>query len=273
MFIFEENGDKVQLVNTDSTDIRKTLENAVYKLEVRSSFFGTSVSFNKTNDYKKGCNIKSGTHGQIKDMIDTFLSDEQNEARNLLGLKHKIGLVMKGKPGTGKTFLAGQIAQKLCDEKNAVAIVGNDFENVNLSSFVDNIRKHDENRLIVLILDEFEKYYRDLNTAKLLSFLDGPESKDNIIIIATVNSTKNLPDTLTERPGRFEKIFDFNSDLKNVVSSLINDMIPSIYKEKLNIEGLSKTAIEKDMVTIDQIKLIVRDALAACIKENKNTTG
>jgi len=175
--------------------------------------------------------------------------------------------MLSGDPGTGKTFLAGQIAQEVCDEYNAIAIMVDKVSDY--SGLIDSIRQADPLRTIVIIIDEFEKSFKSWETEPL-SFLDGSKSRDNVMVIATVNDHGLLPGYITDRPSRFEKVFEFDFGDKVVLSNIISSLIPEEWKANIDVKTLTSDLLEQENKSIDKIKHIIRDVIANKI-EQKST--
>jgi SpoVK/Ycf46/Vps4 family AAA+-type ATPase len=249
-------------------DIQDELNPTVYRLEKHETFFGDELIFDPKPEYGVGKIIDCGIYKEIDNYIENFLSEEQYEARNIMGMKHKLGLLFNGSPGTGKTFLAGQMAQKIINKRNGLGIITNEFK-IDFGDLIDELRKIDNNKFIVLVLDEFEKSTN--KGPEFLSFMDGPNSRNNIIVLATVNSTEQFDNTLLNRPGRFEVVYNFDSvaTTENVLEVMIENCIPKevVDKYNFNIKSIVREIIQIPGVTIDHVRVKVRNALADYLRK------
>lgn len=257
--MFLQNKDKsIRIVNGPDAKLLKIIEPGIYNLEVDESIFGNTISLIPTNRYNKEFNITAGIYDKVINYVKSFIDPVMEESRKEMSKLNKLGLIFNGDPGTGKTFLAGQLAYYLTKEKGAIGIVVKGTEDsYDFSELVDKIREHDPDRFITIIFDEFEK---DRCNTRLLSFLDGGTSKENLLIIGTTNNTSNLPKWVTERPGRFERIFEFTIKDKDVFESIVNSMTPEVYHGKLNMQELYENAIDNNL-TIDAISIEVLHAI------------
>lgn len=126
------------------------------------------------------------------------------------GIELTKGLLLSGAPGVGKTLLAKAIATE--SSANFVELKNND------DFIVDNIRKTfakaKEMVPSILFIDELDEIVTnsygevtDLQKRTLQTFLteiDGLEGSNGIIVIATCNSKRRIPEALL-RSGRIEK--------------------------------------------------------------------
>jgi len=139
-----------------------------------------------------------------------------------LGVNHIRGLMLYGPAGTGKTLIARQIGKILnCEEPKVVngpsllsSYIGKSEENVR-NLFADAIDDKAGKKLHLIILDEFDSLGRkrgasgpdaaimDKIVNQFLSMIDGPDSLNNVLLIAMTNRLDMLDEALL-RPGRFE---------------------------------------------------------------------
>uniref|UniRef100_A0A7S0EMV1 Vesicle-fusing ATPase n=1 Tax=Hanusia phi TaxID=3032 RepID=A0A7S0EMV1_9CRYP len=143
-----------------------------------------------------------------------------------MGLKHIRGVLLYGPPGCGKTLIARKIGKLLTDREPKVVngpevlskYVGQSEENIR-NLFQDArgeyAAKGDESGLHVIIFDEIDAICKQRGGAsdgtgvgdsvvnQLLSYMDGVEELNNLLVIGMTNR-KDLLDSALLRPGRFE---------------------------------------------------------------------
>lgn len=266
MFIREEDGSlRISFETIDN--IETTLEPGVYSLKVQKvdTFFGTKeiLYLNKVNTFVNKEFVKAGIYKRIDNLINIHLSDAMAEAKRILKLKNKIGLMFCGEPGTGKTYTAGLIGQRIVDKRGGICIVTTEVDGEMTRKIIQHLRTFTD-KPIVWVFDEFEKSVSN-NDAPLLSLLDGVDSPENIIFIATVNDTSRLPGFIMKRPGRFESIVEFKVTDPVILRTIVESMLPKEYRDPVLIDNIHKSILSSNNKTIDKIVLIMRDHLSKYI--------
>lgn len=263
MFIKEKDGSQ-RIIFDDLTNVKETLEPGVYslKVEVTNGFFGKveHLYLNEVKTFVGKTFVKAGIYKRIDDLINIHLSDAMAEAKRILKLRNKVGLMFNGLPGTGKTFTAGLIGQRIVEKKEGICIVTTDADGERARKVIQHLRTFTD-KPIVWVFDEFEKSVERGDSA-LLSLLDGVDSPEDIIFIATVNDTSKLPNFIMQRPGRFESIVEFKIEDPIILRSIVESMLPEEYRDETLIENINKSITTSNNKTIDKIVLIIRDHLS-----------
>jgi len=261
--MFIRRGEKeLEIIPGNTKDVVGKLDAGVYNFRiVEDPWRGPKLFLEPNVRYRDASLLDSGTFKHAVEHVTDFMSEKMYEVRAAMGSIHKLGLIFNGKPGTGKTFLAGQIAEKLVKEHDAIGVMAVGEPKVELAKLVDSLREEEPDRLICLIIDEYEK--RRHGEVDVMSFLDGSNSRSNVIVIATVNSTKKLPETITNRVGRIEQIYNFDEVDVAVITKTIESIIPEKYSKLLDIKALVQRVIKGSDIDrrIDNIALMVRNAI------------
>jgi|SRR6478736_1175986 len=193
----------------------------------------------------------------VKSFFESGIEDKVNE----LGFTHKLGILLHGRQGTGKTSLMNFIANRLVDEKDAIVFFCNSSNTldaaVNVAQSIREIQKDP----IIFIADEFERFARD-NESEIKNLLDGKDSVSNSLFLASTNYIDKVPDTLKDRPSRFKVVkeikgFTDRKTIFTIVKEVSDRLNPGLFKDE-EIEIIVK---ESKDVTIDEIKHFCLDKL------------
>lgn len=269
MFLKAQN--EYKIVGGDQDNIHKRLPGGSYKVDLRESMFSDDLYLIPIQSRKDMRMLNGGVFKEINKYISDFLDPAMYAARDFLGTLHKLPLLFYGTQGSGKTQHALLWGDKLVKEQDAVVLIMTGLNpKINLSYLVDSVREKEPDRLVVLILDEFEKSgSRHMTSSSMLSFLDGPDSRNNLLLIATCNDTSAMPDLLLDRPGRFEKVFTLMGGNLDVLRATVVSLLPDLYKNRIDIEAIVKELADNDKWTIDYVRLFIRNAIAELIHYDK----
>ena len=143
---------------------------------------------------------------------------EYPEVFDQLDMEAAKGVLMYGPPGTGKTLLAKAVANE--SESNFISIKGPELLNKFVGESEKGVRevfsKARENAPTIVFFDEIDSMAteRGSNTSdsgvservvsQLLTELDGLESLEDVVVIATTNRP-DLIDSALLRPGRLDR--------------------------------------------------------------------
>ena len=198
-----------------------------------------------------------------------------------MALKLPRGGILYGPPGTGKTLMARTIAHCFFDEENVTIINGPALISKYVGQSAENLRNILETARAnpdvthVVIIDEIDalvcarnssdegiinKIKADL-TATILTYLDGVDVINNLMILGLTNYIDRLDDALI-RPGRLG--VHIKIDLPNV-----EDRLAIL---KLYLSDLQKKNIVSDKLNIDLLAEKSKGLSGAGIKAFIDTT-
>ncbi len=197
----EEIAQGVRLAQGTNESINDTLLH--YKIE---RFQSLGLALNPTPKA-----IDVGGMDLLKKAVHQLQLDYSPHARNV-GIPLPKGWLLAGPPGTGKSYVAKLIANRL---QFALVTVGVDQVKAHGAVYLSNLLSRMEAAApLVCYFDEFDKFFEAEGLGEaaktrevlgvLLTWLQ--EKKTPVFVLATLNRLDALPPELT-RAGRFDKIF------------------------------------------------------------------
>ena len=157
-----------------------------------------------------------GTKEELRETIQWPL--EYPQVFEAMDMESAKGVLMYGPPGTGKTLLAKAVANEA--ESNFISVKGPELLNKFVGESEKGVReifqKARENAPTVIFFDEIDSIATERGRAsgdagvtervvsQLLTELDGLESLEDVVVIATTNRP-DLIDVALLRPGRLDR--------------------------------------------------------------------
>lgn len=143
----------------------------------------------------------------VKD-IEDFLDPEAEKYFKEVGVLQKMGILLYGLPGNSKSVTLRSILKKAVPTSNAVVVYVSG--EVPSHDFLDKMRNTMENNLKVFIFEEItSNLVQHRSVERVLNFLDGEQSLNKMITLATTNFPEKLPENVVDRPSRFDKLYKF----------------------------------------------------------------
>lgn len=193
--------------------------------------------------------------------VESFFADGILEKVRKLGYIHKLGVLLFGRAGTGKTSLLNFIAQRLVDERGAIVFFCENGNGLSAAIHLAGMIREIQDSPIIFIGDEFERYAHDAES-EMKNLLDGNNSINNSLFLAATNYIEKVPDTLKKRPSRFKVVLDIKgitdkTTMANTIRNISERIQPGLFTEKEIEEEVKKL----EDVTLDEIKQLCLDKL------------
>jgi AAA+ superfamily predicted ATPase len=162
---------------------------------------------------------------------------------------YKRGILLHGPPGNGKSYLMQNLINSIV-EKNGVVFSLNGEGAVKLfTEFAQTFRAIEKERPLVVIIEDIDNIVtagQGLLSA-LLNVLDGVNQIDNVVYLATTNYPERLQDRLSNRPSRFDRVYEIPH---------ASDAVREYYiKHKLHESDLAQIDLKKWVKETDGLSL------------------
>lgn len=259
--IYQANGE-VSPVTSEFT-VSKILKPDFYRIKVTSMGFGNrrDLQVDSTIKLPNSAVESYKQHFTNVGYINKYFSRDSRSIHTSLGVKHKLGILLYGKQGTGKTTICYSLAKYLIESMEAIAItVEGTSDLIFALEFAKDVDPNND-VLKVIIMDECESAMQG-NESTMKRILDSTSSVDNVLFLFTTNYIDQVPEAIKDRPSRIkwckeiggygdaQEIFrvmdELNDNLEETIQ-LSNGQITSMVEELMDktIDEIKNTFIDK----------------------------
>lgn len=201
--------------------------------------------------------IETDDHALLIDAVNQFTSEKTREIFDQMQIMWRIGILIYGRPGTGKTISMYYAAQAMVEL--GFVVVTTTIKNV--SRATNFVRYGKPDQVMAFLFDECEYDIMD-DEHEYINVLDGVKSMPGTIFIMATNMFDEIPARIKYRPSRVSKIIEFKTPSAKIVSKYIEQKTAEIKHldapKIITIEKACVAEIEKSGgLTIDQIKAVI----------------
>lgn len=255
-FLYQENGNVK--VMEDKFDVESNLKPGFYRATGARTMFGDifNITTDETVKIPKGSEVTVSDNLPIAEILKYF-SEESKNIHDELNMKLKMGVLLHGKQGTGKTTMCYALAQTLIESHQAVVFTVTNFDGISLlAEFINRVNPKLEKPLFsIIIMDECEDIM-DRREGEMKTLLDSSTSPENCLLFFTTNYIDEVPKAIKDRPSRIKYCLEIKGieDEVQIYSLLkgINDNLSEGYR--LDTQTLKTITPGLIGSTIDEIK-------------------
>jgi len=246
----------------------KKLDKGVYNLWVENTNSGSEVRLCINGDKELfSDDLDFYYEDKIKNIYSKFFLPEIKDKVNALGYNHKLGILLHGKHGTGKTSMFKKYFNDAATNRDALV-----FNVISPSGiyiwwdFLKKIRKVQDNPIIVF-MDEFDEYFTEYSCeTPLKRMLDGTDSIDNCFFMMTTNYINKIPETIKDRPSRIK----YKIEVEGIQDERLIEQFLKQSFAKIDMKVDFKKEVSKMKgYTIDELKQFVLDRVMDIESEGK----
>lgn len=142
----------------------------------------------------------------VGDLVDHFVEFlTKRDKFEEMGFVYKRGFLLYGPPGSGKTSTLHELSSKIV-ELGGYVLLGTCSSPRDVINGIKLLRRVHQDAPVMVILEDFDTIISARGAGSWLSILDGEDTIDNVMYVATTNYIERFPDNLIKRPSRFDKL-------------------------------------------------------------------
>ena len=150
-------------------------------------------------------------------------------------LKPHRGILLYGETGCGKTSLIYKIIDEI---KVFDGVVIQFTDPAAWTSIMPIIRRLESDRPIICVIEHLDKVLDKFGEDHFLSFLDGMNSVNNIVYIATTNNIQAIPDSIQNRPSRFDRKYEITKPNEVARREYLKRKLAGIKQKKYKLDTM-----------------------------------
>jgi hypothetical protein len=223
-----------------------SVESGLYSMIYNdNSGFGVSRMDYKSDEF---FHLPSLPHNEIINDLTNFWGNIDRFRE--YNLTPKRGIILYGDPGCGKTSLIHLLVDELKKYNGLSIYFDNPFNWIELARLV---RKVEKERPILCIIEDIDLVIEKFGEEVFLNFLDGLNSVDNVVYVATTNNLEKIPERIKDRPSRFDKKYKINKPNQEDRKLYFESVLTKEDKKLYNITKLVKDTNNYTMAHLKEV--------------------
>lgn len=269
--IYQENGELSQV--SKKFDVKTTFSSGFYYVGEENMGMGTRrfLAIDDSIQLPKSSENAYRIHFKNVEYINSYYSKASRDIHKALNIKHKLGILLYGVQGTGKTTICYSLAKYLIETMGAVVVTVEHTSQLGFALKALKESDHKEKLLKVIIMDECEEAMYQ-NESYMKKVLDSTSSMNNVLFLFTTNYEERIPDAIKYRPSRIKWTIEIGGYTdENLIYSAMLELNTNL-KEEVKLSDKEVFAMVPSLVgkTIDEIKNTFVDKV---LKENLRRAG
>lgn len=269
---FENQGMAVDLLKELKDKIKY---NNIYKNKTISLTKGEPPTFVRDLSYtKEDIILPDAEWVEIEDNIMNFFNSINLYKEK--GLPTKRGVLLEGKPGTGKTLLVKILCSIMNDCTRIIIAPDIYWDSDDIYSFYKMAKDLSPTLVIWEDIDIIAGPDRNAMVGSILQVLDGAIDTEGVITIASTNRSEVIDEALSKRPARFDRRLEFpipnnnarlkmlekfssgldlNDGILSQVSNQSEGLTGAALRELVMVAFMNSKRNNRDLITLDDFKV------------------
>ncbi len=177
-------------------------------------------------------------------------------------LPFRRGYLLHGPPGNGKTSALRAMLSYPGITGHSIDLMARHMEDSDLRQFFKYAAADAPALILFEDIDRFfsrkpEEEASSVSLQQFLNCLDGVDTLDGVIVVATANNPEALDTAILRRPGRFDRVIEFGNPSEKLRAKYLHNFCPELAGEDLDIcalasEGLSFAQLRESYILAAQ---------------------